>query len=89
MLTYDVEFGGTGYQSAKWNYMAGLSYGYSIPIAKRLNIDFNIGIGYFWGNYYKYDYNEEGELYLWEQTKKRRWFGPTRAEFSLVWLLGK
>lgn len=88
-LVYDVEFGGTGYQSAKWNYMAGLSYGYSIPIAKRLNIDFNIGIGYLWGNYYKYDYNEDAGLYFWEQTKKRRWFGPTRVECSLVWLLGK
>lgn len=89
MLTYDVEFGGKGYQGAKWNYMAGVSYGYSLPIAKRLNLDFNLGLGYLWGNYYEYDYNEDAGLYFWQQTKKRKWFGPTRLECSLVWLLGK
>ena len=26
--------------------------------------------------------------YVWKATKKRNWFGPTKAEVSLVWLLG-
>ena len=87
ILTYDVEFGGTGYMGDKWSYMFGLSYGYSLPIYKKLNLDFEIGIGYFGGKYYVYE--PEYGSYIWQQTKNRKWFGPTRAEVSLVWLLGQ
>ena len=89
MITYDVEFGAKGYQGAKWNYMAGVAYGYSIPAGKRININFELGIGYLGGDYYEYDYNDSAERYFWQQTKKRKWVGPTKAEISLVWLLGK
>ena len=27
--------------------------------------------------------------YVWQTTKKRRWFGPTKAGISLVWLIGR
>ena len=27
--------------------------------------------------------------YVWQATKNRHWFGPTKAEISLVWLLGR
>lgn len=87
ILTYDVELGGTGYMGDKWSYMFGLSYGYAIPISKKLNLDFEVGLGYFGGEYYKYE--PEFGSYIWQQTKKRNWFGPTRAEVSLVWLLGR
>jgi len=26
---------------------------------------------------------------VWQTTKDRKWFGPTKAEISLVWLMGK
>ena len=87
ILTYDVEFGGTGYMGEKWSYMFGLSYGYSLPLYKKLNLDFEIGLGYFGGEYYEYE--PEFGSYIWQQTKMRKWFGPTRAEISLVWLLGQ
>ena len=87
ILTYDVEFGGTGYMGEKWSYMFGLSYGYSLPLYKKLNLDFEIGLGYFGGEYYEYE--PEFGSYIWQQTKMRKWFGPTRAEVSLVWLLGQ
>ena len=86
LLTYDFETGGRGYMADKWNYTFGVSYGYSLPIAKRLNLDFNLGIGY-WGGRYKEYLPVEGH-YVWQSTKNRRWFGPTKAEISLVWLLG-
>lgn len=89
VVTYDFEFGGRGYQGDRWSYMAGLSYGYSLPIAKKLNLDFEIGLGYLGGEYYEYDYNNDAQLYFWQQTKKRKWIGPTKVEISLVWLLGK
>lgn len=40
IVTYDFELGGRGYLADRWSYAAGVSYGYSLPVAKRLNIDF-------------------------------------------------
>lgn len=94
-FTYDFEWGGKGYMGGepggtlwdKINYAAGVEYGYSLPVANRLNIDFTIGVGYWGGKYYKY-IPLDGH-YVWQATKNRHWFGPTKAEISLVWLLGK
>ena len=85
-LTYDFEFGPKGYQS-KATYAAGIKYGYSHPIANRLNLDFALGIGYLHSNYKTY-VPRDG-CYVYQETKKRKWLGPTQAEISLVWLLGK
>ena len=85
-LTYDFEFGAKGYQS-KATYAAGIKYGYSHPIANRLNLDFAMGIGYLHSNYKTY-VPRDG-CYVYQETKKRKWLGPTQAEISLVWLLGK
>lgn len=85
-LTYDFEFGAKGYQS-KATYAAGIKYGYSHPIANRLNLDFVLGIGYLHSNYKTY-VPRDG-CYVYQETKKRKWLGPTQAEISLVWLLGK
>lgn len=95
IFTYDFETGGRGYMGGKpggtlWdemNYAAGIEYGYSLPIARRLNINFTIGIGY-WGGIY-HEYIPVGNCYVWQCTKQRHWFGPTKAEISLVWLIGK
>lgn len=94
-LTYDFATGGRGYMGGepgsnifdRANYIAALEYGYSLPIAKRLNLDFAIGLGYFWGKYYEYE--PKDGCYVWQATKQRHYFGPTKAEVSLVWLLGK
>lgn len=67
--------------------MFGVEYGYSLPVAKRLNIDFTIGIGYLTGKYLKYI--PDNGRYLWQSTHKLNWFGPTKAEVSLTWLIGK
>lgn len=85
MLTYDFETGGRGCQS-KCSYGMGIEYGYSLPIGRRLNFDFGIGIGYFGGEYKKYDPIDDH--YVWKETRQRHWFGPTKAEISLVWLIG-
>lgn len=85
-LTYDFEFGAKGYQS-KATYAAGIKYGYSHPIANRLNLDFALGIGYLHSNYKTY-VPRDG-CYVYQETKKRKWLCPTQAEISLVWLLGK
>jgi len=94
LLTYDVEFGGKGQMAGEpgkplWSrpsYAAGVEYGYSLPIARRLNLDFTIGVGYLGGRYY--EYTPRDGHYVWKATKQRHWFGPTKVEVSLVWLLG-
>ena len=95
VLTYDFETGGRGYMGGKpggtlfdrAHFGVGLEYGYSHPIAKRLNLDFAIGIGYLGGKCY--EYLPVDNHYVWQTTKQRRWFGPTKAEVSLVWLIGR
>lgn len=86
LFTYDIETGGKGEMGAKFNYGGGIEYGFALPVARRLNIDFSIGLGYITGKYYKY--TPIDSHYVWQSTHTRRWFGPTKAEISLVWLIG-
>ncbi len=94
-FTYDFELGGRGYMGGnpggnifdRANYAAGVEYGYSLPIARRLNIDFTIGVGYMWGTYH--EYLPIDDCYVWQVTKNRHYWGPVKAEISLVWLIGR
>ena len=86
-ITYDFEFGNKGIIAEKLNWSAGLEYGYSLPVARRLNIDFTAGVGYHWGEYEEY-IPEDGH-YSWLSTNRRRYIGPTKLEISLVWLIGR
>ncbi|MDE5773508.1 MAG: DUF3575 domain-containing protein [Muribaculaceae bacterium] len=94
VVTYDFEFGGTGHMGglpghSLWDrcmHVAGVEYGYSLPVARRLNIDFTLGIGYLGGK--EEVYHPEGGEYIWDKTIRKNWFGPTKAEISLVWLIG-
>lgn len=95
IFTYDFEMGGRGYMGGKpggtiWNKMnhaMGAEYGHSLPIARKLNIDFSLGMGY-WGGIY-HEYKPRNHYYVWQATKERHWIGPTKLEVSLVWLLGR
>ena len=95
MLTYDFCNGEKGYmggepESDLWDrasFAGGIEYGYSLPIARRLNLDFTLGVGYLGGKYYEYRIDEDCRV--WQSTKNRKWLGPTKAEVSLVWLWGK
>lgn len=86
IMTYDFELGGKGYMGNKYNYGGGVEYGFSLPLARRFNMDFTVGVGYLGGEYY--EYTPIDGHYVWQATKQRRWFGPTKAEVSLVWLIG-
>lgn len=86
ILTYDFELGGKGQMGAKYNYGGGIEYGFSLPVARRINVDFTVGVGYLGGKYH--EYRPIDGHYVWQATKQRHWFGPTKAEISLVWLIG-
>lgn len=88
LVTYDFQFGNRkGVIGDKFNYAVGFSYGYSLPVNRRLNINFSLGIGYMWGKYKKHHPVDECDV--WISDHKRKWFGPTRLEIGLVWLLGR
>ena len=86
MLTYDFKLGGKGYIADDWSYGAGIAYGYSLPVARHLNIDFTLGVGYLGGKYKTYRHVDDCDV--WQATYTRNWFGPTKAEISLVWYIG-
>lgn len=87
ILSYDIQRGRNhnGYQSDNLTYTIGISYGYSIPLARRLNLDFSIGVGYQWGKYKKLRHIDTHDV--WQSTHNRHWFGPTRLAASLVWFI--
>ena len=95
MLTFDFEWGSTGYMGGRprgtlWDRAlvnAGIEYGYSLPVSNRLNIDFSLGLGYLGGNYIKY-FPFDNEYYR-QKEYKLGFFGPTKLEVSLVWLIGR
>lgn len=94
LFTYDFEFGGTGYMGGRpghslWDrcmFTSGIEYGYSLPIARRLNLDFTIGVGYVTGKVVKY--HPKNNMYVWDSTKRINTVLPTKLEISLVWLIG-
>lgn len=87
MLTYDFEFGGKGWQSPDWTYGVGLSYGYSMAVASRLNLDFALRVGYSSGTLIKY--KPQCGTYVCYSHSRQRYFGPTGLEITLVWFPGK
>ena len=72
------------YQGEHWS--VGLSYGYAMPIGKRLNLELSVSAGYASIAYRGYTPSEDYEI-LWRDPEKvGRWhyFGPTKAQVSLV-----
>lgn len=65
----------------KTNYAAGVEYGYSLPIANRLNIDFTLGVGYWGGKYY--EYVPLDSHYVWQATKTGT--GSARRKRKSLW----
>ncbi len=86
MMTFDFNLGKRGFMGEKWTFGAGVEYGYSFPVSNKLNIDLNLGLGYLKGEVK--EYLPEDDHYVWQRTADRQLIGPTKAEVSLVWLLG-
>lgn len=87
ILTYDFLVGsGKGILADRWSWSVGAEYGYSWPLAERLNLDVTLGVGYHTGQFY--EYMPIDDCYVWQATKNRKYIGPTKLEVSLVWLFG-
>lgn len=86
MVRYNIHHSGRGYLSDRWSYGAGIEYGFSLPLYKRLRLDMAVGAGYITG--ICREYVRQDECDVWQETKRRNWLGPTKAEISLIWLIG-
>ena len=72
------------YQGEHWS--AGFSYGYAMPIGKRLNLELSLSVGYASIAYRGYTPSENYDI-LWrdpDNTGRWHYFGPTKAQVSLV-----
>lgn len=82
---YDFEWDYSGSQGHFYN--AGLDYKYALPIFHDvLRLEFELGVGYIWSVAQPYDCFSPGE-YCYKRIgvqKYIRWWGPTRAQVSLV-----
>jgi len=86
---YDFLFGGKGNQ-AKINWGTGVSGGYTVPLGNCLSIDFGLSVGYIGGRYKKYEVSDdEYHHHVWTEEKSGHYFGPTKAEISLIWLFSR
>ena len=64
----------------------GLTYGYAMPVSKHLNMEFTLSVGYANINYQHYIPTDDFGLLVRdpELAGKLHYFGPTKAEISLV-----
>ncbi|MDE6057125.1 MAG: DUF3575 domain-containing protein [Muribaculaceae bacterium] len=93
---YDICLDGKGYLSGysgasffqRPTYGGGLEAGYALRLTERLNLDFTAGAGVLTGQYQTYTATP-GHHSVWQSTRQRRYFGPSKAEIALVWLFGK
>lgn len=65
---------------------AGLTYGYSMPISRHLNLEFSISAGYARIPYQHYIPTEDWQILIKDRNDAGtlHYFGPTKAEISLV-----
>ncbi len=84
---YDMEYDQTGDQGDVFS--AGLSYGYSWPIASHWNLEFNIAAGVVAGERRHYHAEFESTHLIYKYTKNLLYVGPTKLKFSLVYIIGK
>lgn len=85
---YDLQWEEKGYQG-EFYIASGISYGYALPIARNLNLEFCIGIGLLQTNYKHYRTINDYRTLLWQNNGNYTWFGPTKAKISFVWVLGR
>jgi hypothetical protein len=85
MQTWDFTLKKQGYLAERWSFGGGVSYGYTLPIVKNLNVDFEIGLGYLGGK--RHQYVPENGLRKWMSSKQFHWVGPTKLEVTLQWVL--
>ena len=72
------------YRYEGWGAGAGISYGYLFYLGRRWSVEANVGVGYVYLDYDKYQCATCGRKV---NSEHRNYFGPTRAGISLVYII--
>lgn len=72
------------YRFEGWMLGAGVAYGYQWLLSKHWSIEAEIGIGYVYSRYDKYECPHCGDLL--EENKPHNYFGPTKAAVNLIYV---
>lgn len=67
-----------------WAAGAGITYGYATPISRRWNIELNLGLGWW---YTEYDRFESRPCGLFQDTASRHLFGLTDLGISFIYMI--
>ena len=68
-----------------WATGGGVSYGYSVILGKRWNLEFTVGVGVMYLNYDRYECLRCGKIE--QRDGSRLYFGPTKAGITLSFLI--
>lgn len=71
-------------RSQGWAVGAGLTYGYAFPIARRWNMEFNLGLGWW---YTQYDRFESRTCGLFQERIEKHSFGLTDLGISFIYMI--
>jgi len=71
-------------RSQGWAVGAGLTYGYAFPIARRWNMEFNLGLGWW---YTQYDRFESRTCGLFQERIEKHAFGLTDLGISFIYMI--
>ncbi|MBP3455836.1 MAG: DUF3575 domain-containing protein [Alistipes sp.] len=82
---FDLQAKRTGCYQGEF-FSVGVTYGYSMPICKRLNLEFSISAGYARIPHRHYIPTDDWSLLVRDRSKSGTWnyFGPTKVEIALV-----
>lgn len=72
------------FRSQGWAAGAGLTYGYAFPISRRWNMEFNLGLGWWYTEYEKFESRPCG---LFLDRVSRHAFGLTDLGISFVYMI--
>ena len=67
-----------------WAVGAGITYGYAFPIARRWNIEFTAGFGWWYTTYSQYESRKCG---LFQETVQIHALGPTSLGISFIYMI--
>ena len=86
---YDVEphrsLPHRGYQG--WGFTASLEGGYAFYLSDRWSLELSVAAGWAHTDYQKYKGVMDDTHLVWQHDDHRDWFGPTKANASLVYLI--
>ncbi len=71
-------------RSQGWAAGAGITYGYAWPISRRWNMEFTLGLGWW---YTEYDRFESRTCGLFQENVARHAFGPTALGLSFIYMI--